>query len=240
MNLVSGKYHTYADDSKYFNLNVDANELKYASLNFDKLQLSPYTAMVVEFYSAYDAKDHIKGKDVIVKADDLEGMEKNNFAVQIPLTDSTEIKSIKVILRSVGQVQANKNDGYVIKDITGVYKDDVTKSEKGELLKSAKIKWSAVTPTYSETKEFAADTLTESLNQLGITRANNDDKFTYAVPAFPNTGNAVITEKDKNGKLVAYYLVPTENQKDDQGKYINKNDIKKTENQYVKEYTATA
>ncbi|MCI5501818.1 MAG: carboxypeptidase-like regulatory domain-containing protein [Lachnospiraceae bacterium] len=219
---VSEKYHTYANDSQYFNLDVDTSLLSYASLNFNKLQLSPYTEMDIEYYTTYDASGNPADTDQI-KADDLEGMEKNNFAVQIPLKDEP-IKSIKVILKSAGQVQDNKNDGYSLKDITGVYKDVAGSKSTREVLKSAKITWNAVDPTYSETKSLEYTRATKA-DGLGIKPEHDTDTFTYAVPVFPNTGNAVITEKDINGKLVAYYLVPTENQKEKTGKE-NTNDIK--------------
>lgn len=234
VNISSEKYHTYANDSKVVNLEVDTSDLKYASLNFDKILLSPYTEMDIEFYSAIDATGS-KISTETIKANDLDGMDKKNRTVQIPLT-SKSVKSVKIILRSAGQVQTNMNDGYTLKDITYVYGEITGRGTKDVPLSSASIKWEAVTPKYSQPKDLAYDVATKTAG-LGIKAEYSDDTFSYEVPAFPYTGNAVITEKDKNGKVVAYYLVPTENQT---AGNKNTNDIKKSNNEYVKAYKATA
>ena len=57
VNITSGKYDTYASDSKYITLNVKPDELTYATLNFTDLTLSKYTRLQIEaFKSEADAK----------------------------------------------------------------------------------------------------------------------------------------------------------------------------------------
>ena len=74
----------------------------------------------------------------------------------------------------------------------------------------AKIDWAIENPVYSEVKQLSYADAT-SATKLAISANSADSTFTYQVPVFPYTGMAVITEWDKNGKAITYYLAPTEN-----------------------------
>ena len=219
VNITSGEYHTYADDSKYITLNVDPNELTYATLNFTNLTLSKYTKLEIEAYkSEADAKE---GKDAIPdsKTSVLGPTTQNTFSYQIPLTN-TKANSlcVRVKLISKGQVNTETNKGYTIKDITGVYKNKKSSNGIKEVLKGAKIEWKAVTAKYSEEIPFVA-TGFNLANGVQVTKGDVDaatnktvEKVTYRVPVYPYTGNAIITTYDKNGSVIAYFACPTWNE----------------------------
>ena len=206
----SGKYGTYSSITKTVTLDIDTSTLQYATLNFASVQLSPYSQMTIKCFSDKECTKFITGSDQIVKGE----KEQNNFAYQIPLTKS-KVEAITVTIESAGQVQTNKNDGFVMKDITGVYNKAGTSANGGyQTLSTAKIDWQVTNPTYSNEKELSKANAVDVLDITpadGETSATTSSTFTYQVPVFPNTGNAVIKEYDKNNKVVAYYLAPTEN-----------------------------
>ena len=220
VNLTSGSYDTYADKAQYVTLNVDPNELTYATMHFTSLTLSKYTRLEISAYpTEADAK---AGKNQIGTTTFVYGPHsQSDFAYQIPLTSQNgKSMCIKVRLVSAGQVNTDTNKGYVIKDITGVYKSKKGSNQTTALLKGAKIEWKAVSAEYSEEKPLASTTVDNLLLaddvqiKVGMkdTSTQKDvEKVTYRVPVFPYTGNAVITTYDKNGAVIAYFACPTVN-----------------------------
>ena len=223
VNLTSGDYGVYATKSEYITLNANPNELTYATLNFSSLKLSQYTGLYIETF-----KDEATAKKTSVdvsKEPTVKGpYSKDDFSYQIPLDQDRPV--IKVTLVSEGQVNTETNKGYVIKDITGVYKTRTSGKDKTETLKGAKVTWSAGTAKYSEEKvvdttiwnnvlkNYLADnTVTgSSVSSLKDMATNKDiSKMTYSVPVFPYTGNAIVRAYDKNGNVIAYFACPTEN-----------------------------
>lgn len=218
VNITSGDYGVYESKSEYITLKVNPSELTYATLNFSSLKLSKYTALYINTYA----------NEALAKADDITANEnatkvsgpynKDNFSYQIPINGNTVIK---VTLVSKGQVNTDTAKGYVIKDITGVYKNSTGVAGKTEILKGAKITWSTAAAKYSEEKPLDPTTLKVLAdNTLVVTSssvfkdvASDKDlsKLTYSVPVFPYTGNAIIKAYDKNGNVVAYFACPTVN-----------------------------
>ena len=237
VDLTSGDYGTYASDSKYITLNVDPTELTYATMNFTSLKLSKYTKLTIDaFKTEEDAKSGDVNKRIGGAANfqEIKGPhDQSNFSYQIPLNDtSATTMCIRVTLESKGQVNTDTNKGYVIKDITGVYKNKKTVSGKTEPLKGAKITWAATTAKYSNEKEIAYSAINSRLADNTLTYAagkTTDEatgkevkKLTYSVPVFPYTGNAVIKAYDANGKVIAYFACPTVNKETVIG-YANEN-----------------
>ena len=218
VNITSGDYGVYESKSEYITLKVNPSELTYATLNFSSLKLSKYTALYINTYA----------NEALAKADDITvngnatkvsgPYNKDNFSYQIPINGNTVIK---VTLVSKGQVNTDTAKGYVIKDITGVYKNSTGVAGKTEILKGAKITWSTAAAKYSEEKPLNPTTLKVLAdNTLVVTSssvfkdvASDKDlsKLTYSVPVFPYTGNAIIKAYDKNGNVVAYFACPTVN-----------------------------
>ena len=218
VNITSGDYGVYESKSEYITLKVNPRELTYATLNFSSLKLSKYTALYINTYA----------NEALAKVDDITTnryatkvsgpYNKDNFSYQIPINGNTVIK---VTLVSKGQVNTDTAKGYVIKDITGVYKNSTGVAGKTETLKGAKITWSTAAAKYSEEKPLDPTTLKELAdNTLVVTSssvfkdvASDKDlsKLTYSVPVFPYTGNAIIKAYDKNGNVVAYFACPTVN-----------------------------
>ena len=227
--LVSDAYHTYAKDPKKLVVKEDMSQLLYATVNVDKLELSPYTYMDVEFFTDEACTESFDSGNSDKKIGDDAGdgiaTEQEEFGIQIPKTADISgkyVKGIKFTLRSAGQVETDKNSGYKISGISGVYKSAETTAEAGGSsdLTSAKITWKAIKPLMSDSKELPAGDASTVL----AGNYNAASKYTYQVPVFPYTGDAVITEKDATGKLVAYWLAPTKN-KHDGTEYVNENII---------------
>lgn len=219
VNITSGDYGVYESKSEYITLKVKPSELTYATLNFSSLNLSKYTALYINTYA----------NEALAKADDITvnrnatkvsgPYKKDNFSYQIPRNDNTVIR---VTLVSKGQVNTDTAKGYVIKDVTGVYKNSTGVAGKTETLKGAKITWSTAAAKYSEEKpldptklkELADNTLVVTNSSVFKDVASDKDlsKLTYSVPVFPYTGNAIIKAYDKNGNVVAYFACPTVNE----------------------------
>lgn len=205
VNYSSGEYKTYENGKgTIITLDVDTSMLKYATLNFNNIQISKYTKMTITPYTD-EACTNQAAQATVIEGE----VEQSDFAYQIPET-ANGVKAISVILESAGQVQVGKNAGFDIKNITGVYKGaGDTVNGKTIPLDSASVTWEAVNPTYSEVKTLDT-TETATMAALGLeAQAAKGHTFKYQVPVFPFTGNAVIKEYDLNGKLVSYYLAPT-------------------------------
>lgn len=123
--------------------------------------------------------------------------------------NTASVKAVKVSLISAGQVQTNKNSGFDIKEIVGIYNSSSNTVAAGSKeISTAKVTWENVNPTMSNFMTLDADVATNA-NGLKITPKTAGNTFDYQVPVFPYTGDAVIREFDTNQKIVAYYLAPT-------------------------------
>ena len=219
VNITSGDYGVYEEKSNYITLKVDPQELTYATMNFSSLKLSKYTALFIETF-----KDEATAKKAKVptvtspgNATVIQGpYSRDTFSYQIPLDGNKTV--IKVTLVSKGQVNTDTNKGYVIKDITGVYKKGTGSTGKIEKLKGAKITWATTNVKYSEEKTISKNDLKvladDTITGTSIKDVASDkeiSKLTSCVPVFPYTGNAIIRAYDKNGNVVAYFAAPTAN-----------------------------
>ena len=207
VNEKSGDYFTYANYDKVIKVNVDTRKLQYATLMFNDIEVSKYTKLVITPCSDAEGKTPLKKVDpYVIKGEHSQ----KGFGYQIPLNEGDTIKSIKVSLKSGGQVQTNMNSGFDIDKIVGVYKANASTDGTTEEVKNAKIDWENVEPVMSDLVKFTDKTevtATEfaSAHKIALKGVSLD----YQVPAFPYTGDAVIREFDKNGKVINYYLAPT-------------------------------
>ena len=211
VNISSGNYSVYVNDSKTIALNVNPSELTYATLNFSKIQLSQYTKLVIETYGNKGCTGSpLHSYEVTGEADMLV----NGY--QIPLDERYGEMGIKLTLVSQGQVNTDKNAGYEVKDITGVYKTTSGGYTTTVALKGAKVEWAVTTAPMSNVKNLTT-TESDAIGAVVKTDAGNKklleeyNKVTYQVPVFPYTGNAVLTCYDTNGNVKAYYVCPTVN-----------------------------
>ena len=220
VNRKSGTYGTY-ETEKYVDegttaiieLEEDTNNLQYATLNFNSIQISQYTTLKIAAYDNVDcrASHMVPGSEMIYEGP----KEQTAFAYQIPMTAG--VKAVKVWIESAGQVQSDKNAGFDIKNITGVYKEGATDGEYVTLA-GASVNWNIVEPVRSNElgnkKEGEYDEQQEIKDAVIAIESDRESEirehtFSYQVPVFPYTGNAIIKEFDKNNNIVNYYLAPT-------------------------------
>lgn len=200
----SGSYSVYNTDSNMTTTTVVEDVpagLRYITLTFDKLNLSKYTAMYIDLYS--EAGDSLFHKEVTnINNSDV------NQGIQITWQSDTNCR-IVVSLVSQGQVEVS-NEGYVLSKISGPWattNDELTTSYAIE----NSVTWTDVTTdVIYETKEWSYAEAEEYLPSDSVF-LNSTYKYSYRIPVFPYTGDAVITVKDANDKVKAYYLYPTEN-----------------------------
>lgn len=220
INEKSGKYGTYANVSKIVEVKTDVSKLDYATLYVKNIQISKYSEMVISAYPTQ--KDAVNKTNVIANStQSLAGeKEQTSFGYQIPKNGS--VKYIRVEIISKGQVNVNKNNGFELDKIDGMYKT-TTSGNVTSVIGGVSVTWAAdSTVTYSEDKNLT----TANATALGIPQSGKTGyKYIYQVPTFPQTGNAVIREYDAKGTLKAYYAVPAVNMLDSTGKVVNENDI---------------
>ncbi len=203
--------------------------LQYASLVFSKMVLSKYTVLEINTYDA------VSGALIETYSLDDSNM-KDDFAYQIPIQEDTDV-DVEVALISEGQVNEDSNDGFIIDHVEGLYKTDVFREAEMVELEGT-VKWEKSNTYYSEYMEMPYDTAKTYIKDNNY--LSTKYTYVYEVPSFPNTGDAVIKVTDENGKVVSYFLYPTENQwenpdgsiyptnttvKNVNGQYRNKNDI---------------
>ena len=145
-----------------------------------------------------------------------------DFGYEIPLQGTNCDMYMIVEVVSEGQVNDNQNAGLTIKDIEGVYDTKKVKAGATEHLTDC-VTWSVVKNKYSDTRTLdnAPAYISGYDNDKYLAPGN---KYTYQVPVFPYTGNAVLTVTDKNDKVVGYFTISTENAYDSVKKvYKNEN-----------------
>ena len=203
----SEEYSVYTDSENENTTTVIDNVpagLQYATLFFDKYDISKYTKMVI---ACYDAETNAivqdqDGKDAIYE---YTGTDLKESGVQLPVQDDVAI-NVVISLVSEGQVDDDANTGYSISRIEGVWKS-TTKNKYKEVVLDSDVKWEKETITYQtktglsyeEVKDYVPATYAE-----GYT-------FKTEIPTFPTAAASYITVYDKNDEAVDYYICPSEN-----------------------------
>lgn len=205
----SAEYSVYNDETNTTTTTVVTDVpagLNYITLHFSKIELSEYTRMKIQLIDA----DNGAVYDTIYKN------VTNNIldaGVQIEIQENEEI-DVVISLESAGQVNDDKNEGYVLEKVTGLWKSSgLERRTEEELINS--VKWSVEDAVYSDPQEMSFDTAKQYIkvdantSQKSILKETN--KYSYRVPSFPYSGDAIITVKDENDKVIAYYLYPARN-----------------------------
>lgn len=179
--------------------------LQYATLNFSKVTLSEYTRINIETYNSVTGA-LIQSYQMYKDSNTTEI--KPTASYQLPIQKDVAI-DVVVSIDSEGQVNDDCNDGYTIRDITGLWSSTSGKAGQHIELKDS-VKWNKVDTVYSNLVDISLD---EVRNYIPADSKYLNEKYTYKyeVPTFPYTGDAVITVNDENKGVVAYYLYPTIN-----------------------------
>ncbi|MBQ4524189.1 MAG: N-acetylmuramoyl-L-alanine amidase family protein [Lachnospiraceae bacterium] len=188
--------------------------LQYATLNFENIDISEHTKVIIQSYEAGTTTE--VGETVVISGPTTQ----KNLGQQLPIQEDKDI-DVKVKIVSEGQVNDGQNGGLVIKDIVGVYKQEGTTEEK-KLPLTNPITWEKTQISYSLEKTLEYDDAKYYL-PAGSEYVNKNYSYSYQVPVFPYVGNAVVTVKDSNKKVLAYFTVPTVNEYDETSKTNYKN-----------------
>lgn len=232
INSTSAEYSVYNDiDNKNTTTVIEGVPagLQYATLNFSNVKLSEYTKIDIETYNAVTGaliESYQMYKDS--NTNDI----KTTASYQLPIQRDVDI-DVVVSIVSEGQVNDDLNDGYTIKDITGLWASTSGKVGVYKELEGT-VTWEKVDTTYSNSVDITLDDVRQ---YIPADSQYLSEKYTYKyeVPVFPYTGDAIITVNDENKGVVAYYLYPTVNDYE----YVvdSRGDYSKDEyGDYVKEY----
>ncbi|MGN0481946.1 MAG: Ig-like domain-containing protein [Lachnospiraceae bacterium] len=221
INETSGNYSVYNDETNESTTKVIETipaGLLYARIYFDNITISKYTKLQIKFY---DKKTNEQiGKTQEINADSFG---EDSKIVQVPVKDDREVKAV-IALISAGQVDEGLNDGYTVAKVEGEWKSEGSQQMDRIDLDEA-VTWStddgfgrstAINLSYEQAQEYLP---------AGSKFLSVNNSYSCRVPAFPSVGNAVIDVKDANGKNVATFMYPSENEKL-QDVYQNSNAIK--------------
>ena len=196
--------------------------LKYATLNFSSIDVSDYTKVEIHPYKAGTTNY----PDGITEPYVIDGpITQKNFGYQIPVQKNNALDIVVKVI-SEGQVDDNQNAGLVVTDVTGLY-DTKTSDKTKAISLSDSVKWTVVENKYSNVKTMTADDAKTYIpGTMDPKYTAEGNTYSYQVPVYPYTGNAILTVKDVNKKVVGYFTIPTSN--------IYKNGEWQNENEIVK------
>lgn len=204
----SGSYETYTTKTLKIPYDIkDMKNVEYATLAFNSVNVSKYTKLVVKRYKGNDILNTLE-----TYGDDTKSFKQSNFGLQIAKKDLEGSEGLYLEITSKGQVNADNNEGFDVKDLTYVYNKQSTVSGNKVLLKNASIKWETVKPVYSKEESLT----TAEKEAIGIADAGYAS-VTKTVPVFPYVGNAIIKCYDANGVIQRYYACATKNETDTNG-----------------------
>lgn len=206
---TSGSYSVYNDENNLTTTTtvqeVPAG-LQYITVYLSRLNLSKYSALYIDLYSA-DSNNYgqlLAHEERTYTTND----DGSTGGIGIQISAQKDHKSFIVVsIVSQGQVDAS-NTGYVLTKMTGPWA--TTNDELTTLVElSGCVTWKDVS------ENLIYDTFTWSYAEaakylpVGSEFLNPNYTYTYKVPSFPYNGNAIITIKDANGTVKAYYTYPT-------------------------------
>ena len=250
INWSTDKYLTYSGEQAntrggWVLKGVEASQLQYATVRFSKLKLSKYSRFLVRAYIVANKDNPSATTPVVAFAPneiDLKASESDlsgprditsDFSVQIPVSASSGYLYVTAEIISKGQVNTDLNEGFTVKNIEGVKKPGAssTITVASNSIPGLEIKWAMDNEvTYTVDQKFdqysvnTADAPLADIYANMLSRGFTDqNQFSYKTPAFPATGNAIITVRDNAGKVVAYFATPTQNRIGANGKPDNVN-----------------
>lgn len=202
---TSGSYSVYNDDTNMTTTatvqNVPAG-LQYITVYFSKLNLSKYTALYIDVYSQNGSILDHKERTFDSNSDGVTG----DIGIQVK-AQQDEKSFIVVSIVSEGQVDAS-NTGYVLTKMSGPWA--TTNDELTTLVElSGCVTWKDVTDKVSYDPYTMSYAVAQEYLPAGSEFLNPNYKYTYQIPAFPYNGNAIITVKDSNSNVKAYFTYPS-------------------------------
>ena len=208
VNQTISEYSVYQDGgSTSFKVEGIPAGLKYATLNFSSIDISEYTRVEIQTYEA--GTSTTVGDALIIDGPTTQ----KNFGYQIPVQDQTRL-DIVVKVVSEGQVDDDQNAGIVVTNAEGVFDTEKSQTTKDVKLTDA-VTWSVVENKYSNAQPMDAEKAALYINETDKKYTAEGNTYSYQVPVYPYTGNAILTVKDENKKVVGYFTIPTENQHTD-------------------------
>ncbi len=191
--------------------------LEYLTLTFSSLKLSQYSRIVVRAYEEdtnyplYDGNGNLIEK--IITSDTVVSESTAGKTVQIKkeifneTTANEKNIDIKIFIESCGQVNDDENLGYTLQKAQGPWSNqEILYYDYSRLVDSVEWKFGGVNDYTGEEVMSASD----AELYLGTFYKEN---LTYkkSLPAFPDTGNAIIIGYNANGEQTGddYYLYPT-------------------------------
>ena len=229
INWSTDKYLTYANEQKntsggWVLKGVQASDLQYATVTFDKLRLSKYSQFLVRAYIVTNKDNPTAGAPNVITPITLKPEESNiggpkaedNFSVQIPVDAHAGYLYVTAQIVSKGQVNTDLNEGFTIRSIEGVKKpgSSTVTSIGSQQIQGLEVSWAKddnVTYTINQPLSNTHAIYT-ALTSAPYNYSTVNNTFWYKTPAFPATGNAIITVRDTAGKDIAYFAAPTQNE----------------------------
>ncbi len=202
---------------------VNASKLKNATVIFDKINISKHTKLTLKAFLTENKDGSGRstqiGNDFVIGSDTAD-VNYDNYSWQIPLSGAKGYLKVEAKIESEGQVNADNNKGIKVNKIVGVYnKSSADDKYTRELAKDVKVSWDiAKNVTYTIPQPVTGN-VKALLDAKTVAKADGKNPtfedegftYTYTVPAFPHTGNAIITVKNKKGEVYTYYSADTIN-----------------------------
>ncbi|MBR4759497.1 MAG: Ig domain-containing protein [Lachnospiraceae bacterium] len=190
--------------------------LNYLTMTLDRFKLSSYTRMVIRAYESNtmnpitDAQGNlvqevINGGDITINAGNPKDYQIGKEIFNDATKDLTKF-DLLVFVESAGQVNEDENLGYKVSKVEGFYENqDVKPFDVIRLV-------GTVTYTTGAQNHYTPEIdLPDAELYLGESFVSNHT-YKYSLPAFPDTGDAIIYEYEDSTllNLVKRYMYPTE------------------------------
>lgn len=225
--MEKSEYSIYQNEDNADIIKNVPGGLEYLSLNCEKLKLSEYTRIVIRAYemgtnepiTRYNPQtDKLELVQKIVTSET--GDTNSSSTIQIgeeifsDATSNFKYIDLKIFIESAGQVNEDNNVGYIITSAKGSFENEELLKHDDEVMPDA------VTWSISRANEYTTSTTLDSVkDENGNTNSaqaylgkfyNSNLDYKVRMPAFPDTGNAIITAYKKGTEQVdKYYMYPT-------------------------------
>lgn len=213
VNDGQGTYSVYTGVENATTIEMVPGGLDGFNLIFDKLHLSDNTRLVIRAYRQGTDIPFIGSEGLVQKVITADTKiettsSKKTVSVESDLfeaTRETQFIDLKVFIESEGQVSDTDNVGYTLNSIEGEYINRDYKYMTADRLGDA------VTWSYGESKTYTPESTLEESDVISLLGSNRNvsSHYTISVPAYPTTGNAIITEYDGSDNVQKYFMAPT-------------------------------
>lgn len=210
INQTQSEYSVYNDATNETTTTVVKEVpagLQYITLHFSDINISEYSKLVI---NTYDSEALVSPLTTYTYYHENEETLKDSVnGIQIPIqTKNNNNVYVVVSIVSPGQVNDDDNNGYKLDKITGVWRSASANYMTEEEIDGT-VKWETEDIIYSNPIDMPYEMAAKYVPAVDL---NENYSYSYKVPSFPSTGDAIITVKDINGTLVNYYFFPTENE----------------------------